>query len=132
MEPIRAVLGENIVGTLATINEDGSPWATPLHIFADDEAVYWFSQATHQHSRNIERDARVSVSLWSRSEGTKGVYISGSATKLSDKESLEIAHKLAAKDGKILPVFENTSSYRLEIGQINRGKSSEKRWYFYT
>lgn len=129
---IRVILAENLIGTLATLNDDGSPWATPLHVFADDKAVYWFSKDTHQHSRNIEGDARVSLSLWSRAEGTKGVYISGNAVKLDDAETAKILHDLAAKDGKIPPVFENTSAYRLQIGQINSSKSSEKRWYFYT
>jgi len=64
MEEIKAILSDNLIGTLATLNEDGSPWATPLHVFADDEALYWFSKDTHQHSLNIERDPRVAVTVW--------------------------------------------------------------------
>ncbi len=132
MENIKAILGENLIGTLATLNEDGSPWATPVHIFADDEALYWFSKDEQQHSLNIRNDARVSVALWSQVEGTKGAYISGRATKL-DAEKLPAALDIVVSAvGKIPPVFENTSAYRLPIGQINGSKSSEKRWYFYT
>ena len=132
MEEVKAILSANIIGTLATINEDGSPWATPLHIFTDDEALYWFSADTHQHSQNIERDGLVSLALFSKDDGSKGAYISGVATKLDIAETAEAQHIVIDLFGKIPPVFENTSGYRLPLGEINRGKSSEKRWYFYT
>lgn len=132
MESIKTILAGNIIGTLATLNEDGSPWATPLHIFADDEALYWFSAETHQHSQNIERDGRASVALFSKEEGTKGAYISGVATKLNDAETTKAQQIVIDLFGKIPPVFENTSGYRLPIGEINSSKSSENRWYFYT
>jgi len=132
MEDIKTILSDNLIGTVATLNEDGSPWATPVHIFADDEALYWFSKDQHQHSRNIERDPRVSVALWSQSGGTKGAYISGAATKLSADALPEALEVVVSAVGKVPPVFENTSGYRLPIGQGNTSKSSENRWYFYT
>lgn len=132
MEHIKVILGQNLIGTLATLNEDGSPWATPVHIFADDDAVYWFSKDEQQHSVNISRDERVSVALWSQTEGTKDAYISGRATKLSADELPAALDIVVSAVGKIPPVFENTSAYRLPIGQVNTGKSSENRWYFYT
>lgn len=132
MENIKTVLTENLIGTLATLNEDGSPWATPLHIFADDKALYWFSAETHQHSQNIERDGRASIALFSKEDGTKGAYISGTATKLDAAQTAEAQQIVIDLFGKIPAVFENTSGYRLPIGEINSSKSSEKRWYFYT
>ena len=132
MEAIKKILDENLIGTLATLNEDGSPWATPVHIFADDEALYWFSKDEQQHSINISNDPRVSVALWSQTEGTKGAYISGIATKLEADETPAALDIVVSTVGKIPPVFENTSAYRLPIGQINSSKSSENRWYFYT
>lgn len=132
MNEINTILEGNIIGTLATINIDGSPWATPLHVFADDTAVYWFSKDTHQHSTNIANDPRVSVAIWSKNDATKGGYISGEATKLSAEETPAILDIVVSTVGKIPPVFENTSAYRLPIGQINSDKSSENRWYFYT
>lgn len=53
---VRLLFEENILGTLATVNDDGSPWSTPLHIVTDGEAVYWFSKETAVHSQNITRD----------------------------------------------------------------------------
>lgn len=132
MEPINEILAENMVGTLATLNEDGSPWATPVHIIQHDGYVYWFSKDTHQHSENIVRDPRVSVALWSKNEGTKGVYINGTAERLEGEKAAEAFAMVKEKFGSVPPVYENTSPYRMEIGTLNRGKSSEKRWYFYT
>ena len=132
MENIKTILAENIVGTLATIDADGSPWATALHIFTDDEALYWFSADTHQHSQNIDRDGRVSVALFSKEDGSKGAYISGVATKLNEAETTKAQQIVIDLFGKIPPVFENTSGYRLPLGENNSSKSSENRWYFYT
>lgn len=132
MEAIKKILDQNLIGTLATLNSDGSPWATPVHIFADEDALYWFSKDEQQHSVNIAHDPRVSVALWSQNEGSKGAYISGTATKLSADETPSALDIVVSTVGKIPPVFENTSAYRLRIGQINSSKSSENRWYFYT
>lgn len=133
-EEARAILNENLVGAIATINEDGSPWISPVHIFSDDDAVYWFSDEQRQHSQNVARDTRVSLTLFSpdASRGPKGVYINGRVQKL-DVEATTIAKKLIeAKIGKIIPVFEKATAYRLPIGQYNSGKSSGNCWYFYT
>ncbi len=132
MENIKEILKANLVGTLATINKDGSPWATPVHIFAHDNFVYWFSKDTHRHSQNIIRDSRVSVSLWSNNNGTKGAYVTGSAVKLDAAETQKALEIVIATVGMVPPVFENTSGYRVEIGPLNTSKSSENRWYFYT
>lgn len=132
MEDIKQILTENIIGTLATLNEDGSPWATSLHVFADNEAVYWFSQPDHQHSLNIERDSRVSVALWSKQDGMAGAYISGTATKLDAAETEKALEIVVATIGVIPPVFAGTSAFRVPIGPLNSSKSGDKRWYFYT
>ena len=132
MEEIKQILAVNLIGTLATLNEDGSPWATPLHIFADDEALYWFSQPDHQHSVNVERDGRVSVALWSKQDGMAGAYISGIATKLSAAETEKALEIVVATIGAVPPVFAGTSAFRLPVGSLNPSKSGDKRWYFYT
>ena len=134
MEDAKQILAENLIGSIATINEDGSPWVSPVHIVADDEAVYWFSKDTAQHSLNVARDPRVSLTLFSTdlSKGPKGVYINGAATKLGVDETTEVRTLLEAKIGCLQPNFLEATGYRLKIGEFNRGKSTGNCWYFYT
>lgn len=132
MKDVKAILAHNIVGTVASINEDGSPWATPVHVFADDDALYWFSKDTHQHSINVDRDSRVSLALWARTEGTVGAYISGNVLKLSRQETDDALRIVVDTIGVIPPHFEGTFGYKLVLGAPDLSKSSENRWYFYT
>lgn len=133
-EAPRAILNENLVGAIATVNQDNSPWVSPVHIVSDETAVYWFSKETAQHSLNLERDRQVSLSLFSvdLSRGPKGVYINGSASKLGVNETTEAKKLLEAKIGFIPPNFVEATGYKLEIGEINRGKSTGNCWYFYS
>lgn len=130
----REILNSNLFGTVATVNEDGSPWNSPIHVFSDEQAVYWFSSEERQHSLNVARDPRVSLTLFSTdlSQGPKGVYINGPATKLDVDATTEAKKLIEAKIGKVPPVFETAAAYRLPIGQINSGKSVGNCWYFYS
>lgn len=130
----RTILSENILGTVATINEDGSPWSTPVHVFSDDEAVYWFSCGDKQHSLNIERDPRVSLTLFSPdlSRGSKGIYINGIVAKLDDESTTSAKQLIFAKTSKIPPYFERAVGYKLTIGLLNSSKSTSNCWYFYS
>jgi len=133
-DDIRTILAENILGTIATTNEDGSPWASPVHVFSDDEAVYWFSLEDKLHSLNIERDPRVSLTLFSPdlSRGPKGIYVNGRATKLDDESTTAAKQLMIAKIGSIPPHFEHATGYRLEMGELNSSKSTGNCWYFYS
>lgn len=130
----RAILDETVLGTLATVNEDGSPWATPVHVFADEEAVYWFSNLDKQHSLNVTHEPRVSVAVFSpdESNGPKGVYFNGSVRVLGQAEVDYAKQLVQARLGKIPAVFENAAAYRLQIGALNSSKSAGNCWYFYS
>ncbi len=133
-EQARAVFDEHVIGAIATVNHDGSPWVTPLHMVADDEYVYWFSKETAVHSQNISRDSRVSLSLFSPddSSGRRGVYINGSATLLVDDDDQHAREVLTARTGVPLEVFANDTAYRLPLGQFDKEKSTGRCWYFYS
>ena len=130
----RTILNDNLVGAIATKNEDGTPWVSPVHIVNDDEAVYWFSKEAAQHSLNVARDPHVSLTLFSSdlSKGPKGVYINGRVAKLDVDATTEAKKLLEAKIGFIPPNFVETTAYRLEVGALNRGKSTGNCWYFYS
>ena len=133
-ENVRQILSDNIIGSLATVNEDGSPWVTPIHVFSDDEAVYWFSAETPQHSQNIVRNGQASVALFSPdlTGGPKGVYVNGAATVLDVEDTTNAKKLIEAKIGKIPQNFVEATAYRLAFGAVNSSKSSGNCWYFYS
>lgn len=128
------ILRDNILGAVATVNEDGAPWVVPVHTFYDDEALYWFSHDTTAHSQNIQRHPRVSVTVWSPDEsaGVKGVYINGEATKLDAEKTEAAAQLVIDRIGKLPKVFEGASAYKLPFGRLDEAKSRGECWYFYT
>lgn len=134
IEEVKTIFDNNLVGSIATINQDGSPWVTPVHIVTDDEAVYWFSDEDKQHSVNINRDHHVSLALFSPdlSSGPKGVYVNGEAEKLDVDATTEAKKILEAKIGFLPKNFIKTTAYKLKIGELNRGKTTGNCWYFYT
>lgn len=134
MNEVKEIFADNLVGSIATLKEDGSPWVTPVHLFADDKAVYWFSLESRQHSINVARDPRVSATLFSldMSHGPKAVYVSGVAEVLGVDDTTKAKSLIEAKMGKIPGPFQEMTAYRLPFGELNRGKSTGNCWYFYT
>lgn len=130
----RKILDENVLGVLATVNEDGSPWATPLHFAHDGEALYWFSANERVHSINIVRDGRANVALFSpdTSGGLKGVYVSGRAEVLAEEERSRAHDLFVSRLGSVPPSFASWNTYRLPIGTLDEQKSTGGCWYFYS
>lgn len=133
-EQVKAIFQENHLGVLATLNEDGSPRATPIHLVSDNQFVYWFSSEQTVHSENIVRDSRASIALFSpdTSKGPEGVYLHGKVEQLDDNERQEARDIFVGRLGSMPPVFENWSAYRLSIGTLDEQKSTGSCWYFYS
>ena len=58
------LLEKSIYCVISTINEDGSPWASPVHFAFDESNIYWLSAENAQHSQNIARDNRVFITVF--------------------------------------------------------------------
>lgn len=134
IEQAQVVFDDTVLGVIATVNEDGSPWATPVHVATDGEYAYWFSHETTIHSKNVARDSRVSLSLFSpdESKGPKGVYVNGRAEKLAGEQVDTARQVFTNRIGTLPPVFATASAYRLPLGQFNDEKSTGNCWYFYS
>lgn len=128
----RAIFAENILASVATVNEDGSPWSTALHVAADELAVYWLSLPSAVHSQNIRRDGRVSLTIFSpdESHGPKGVYINGVAKELNDADRIDAYDVIEQRFGTVPQALETATAYRLPIGTLDTGKSKGMCWYF--
>ena len=133
-EKVKAIFDESMLATLATVSEDGSPWATPVHVVTDGAAVYWFSSEEADHSRNIARTGKVSAALFSRdfSNGLKGVYMRGTARIVPEDERNTIVSLYGERAGFFQRAFSEMAVYRLELGQLDEKKSTGNCWYFYS
>ena len=134
MNQVNELFAENILATLATVNADGTPWSTPLHVASDGEYVYWFSKESTVHSQNITRDPRVSLTLFSpdESRGPKGVYVNGQVELLRADSEQAAREIIGMRLGGFPPAFAAAKAYRLPIGAYNAEKSTGNCWYFYS
>ena len=134
MKQVNELFAENILATLATVNADGTPWGTPLHVATDGQYVYWFSKESTVHSQNITRNPRVSLTLFSpdESRGPKGVYVNGQVELLRADSEQAAREIIGTRLGGFPPAFAAAKAYRLPIGVYNAEKSTGNCWYFYS
>lgn len=89
-DPLRFVtenLARHAYAVISTINEDGSPWAVCVAVNVSPQLeIVWLSRTDTLHSRNIERDERVSICIYSKSEetGDFGFYARAKAHAVDD------------------------------------------------
>ena len=83
----RAVIDGCAYMTLATADERGTPWATPVWFAHEDHRRFlWVSDPAARHSRNLAARADVSVAIFDSHApiGTgQGVYLAGTAQQLA-------------------------------------------------
>ena len=62
-EKSRALIARPVLASLATLNPDGSPQITPLWVDLDGDDVIFNTAQGRKKARNLERDARVAVTV---------------------------------------------------------------------
>ncbi len=99
-EKIDNLLLSTSIGSLATLNNDGSPYVIPVHFLYYNEAIYIHGLPKGQKVDNIGADSRVSMTVYEMESllldpneepcetNTKyeSVIVSGKATLVDDKE----------------------------------------------
>ena len=114
-QQIAAILGVATDLAIATVRSDGWPQVTTVSFVADGTRIYFGSWSKSQKVQNIERDARVSISVtppytdWS---SIRGLSMSGHAMRVTDSAEL----------GR---VFELMVSKFPQIGQFLKGDDVE-------
>ena len=82
---------------LATVSAEGSPRATSLYFYADDELrLYWLSSADSVHSRNIERVGGVAAAIHASAtdwRNLRGVQIEGVASVAAHREDCLLKYR---------------------------------------
>lgn len=108
--------------TLATINEDGSPRATPLLADYAGGRINWRSSEEAVHSRNIARDPRVYISAWHEDDEEnefKAVYVASHAVNNGNTKVVTSEYR-----------GDTTTEYYAAVGELDEAESLPNRYYF--
>jgi general stress protein 26 len=96
---IKSTIQSNNYMTLASVDTDNIPLATPV-FFANDEnymEFYWISSTTSNHSQNIHHNSTVSIVIFDSTvkhgDGF-GVYMLGSVNTVLDEEEIKTIDEL--------------------------------------
>lgn len=84
--------------TLATVTPEGLPWNSPVkHEYDDELNIYWFSDKSNQHSKNVRSNGKVFIVIYDSTvpEGEgEGVYIQAHVTELTDPEEISAVRRI--------------------------------------
>jgi nitroimidazol reductase NimA-like FMN-containing flavoprotein (pyridoxamine 5'-phosphate oxidase superfamily) len=103
----RSIVDTNRFMTLATADESGLPWASPVwYAPADYRELYWVSSPEARHSRNLAQRPQLAIVIFDSHEpgGWKALYMSAVAEELADvDEGVEVFSRRSLEQG--LPVW---------------------------
>ena len=104
----RRVLDSNAYMTVATVDESGRPWVTPVYFgFERRDQLFWVSSPDAEHSRNIAARPDVSIVVFDSS-----VPIGGAEAVYMRAEAEEIAEPTAEQcESAFRPRFEGLKSF---------------------
>ncbi|WP_405879060.1 PPOX class F420-dependent oxidoreductase [Streptomyces sp. NBC_01136] len=118
-ESVRALLdGKNFAG-VATLGPDGAPHNSVVWIKREGDTVLFSSTAGRQKVRNLERDPRISLSVFDLANPYASVEIRGTAEILPDEHKrlpYELSHKYLGID----PPEEKDDEIRVIIRVVPR------------
>jgi nitroimidazol reductase NimA-like FMN-containing flavoprotein (pyridoxamine 5'-phosphate oxidase superfamily) len=99
----RAVLDRNRYLTLATADEDGRPWSSPVWFASEDHRTFWWvSRPDAVHSRNIAARPGVAAVVFDSTVApytAQAVYLRATAAQVDDREGIEVFSRAAVDDG---------------------------------
>jgi uncharacterized protein YhbP (UPF0306 family) len=127
-ERVLAYLAAHNTVSLATVGEDGQPWAATVFYVNVGTDLYFLSEPKTRHSQNILATSRVAATInedyrdWQQ---IKGIQLEGQAAEVSGK--LELARALQAYLGKYPFVRQFLSPGSLLQGVQIAGKSFDIR-----
>ena len=90
-EHAREILAANDYMTLATADEHGTPWASPVYFAANDDAteLYWVSYPDARHSRNLAQRPQTGIVVFDSTVAPstgQAVYMEAVAHQVPDGE----------------------------------------------
>lgn len=113
-ETVRELLDGKNFATVATLGPGGAPQSSVVWIKRDGGTVLFSTTANRQKARNIERDGRVSVSVFDLANPYSSAEIRGTAELLPD-EGKRLPYELSHKYLGIDPPAEKDDEVRLIV-----------------
>jgi uncharacterized protein YhbP (UPF0306 family) len=84
-------IGRHKQFALATVDEQGKPWAVCLNLAYDEKFnIIWKSLKTTEHSKHVSANPDVAICIFSETEGVGdfGLYLKAKAREVTDDEEL--------------------------------------------
>ena len=104
-EKAKKIITNNLYMTLATADESGKPWSSPVFFAHDAEYnLYWVSYTEATHSKNIRARKELGIVIFDSTapEGEgDGVYFDAEAYELNDITQINHAMKFLGKKVKL-------------------------------
>ena len=101
-EKARKLIGRPVLASLATVNPDGSPQATPLWVDLDGDDVRFNTAQHRKKARNLTRNGRVAVTVIDPDDPYNVVAFEGTVvdvtTEGADDHIDSLAHKYLGVD----------------------------------
>jgi uncharacterized protein YhbP (UPF0306 family) len=105
-ELARGIIDANLYMTLATADQDGRPWASPVYYAVDTYREFlWVSDPGTKHSRNLVVRPRIAIVIFDSTQPIntgRGVYMPAHAEPVPDPEidrALEIFSARSVEHG---------------------------------
>ncbi len=108
--PVQRFLAEKVIAHLSTLMRDGSPQVTPLWVETDGENLLINTAAGRLKAKNMQRDARVALSIMGLSNPNRALYVRGLVKEITERGANEQIARLAAK-------YTGAAAYRLRPGE---------------
>jgi uncharacterized protein YhbP (UPF0306 family) len=87
----RQIVDSNLYMTLATADEDGRPWPTPVYFAVDGYSdFYWVSGPDARHSLNLEARPELAIAIFDSSVpigGAAAVYLEATARRVEGADA---------------------------------------------
>src|SRR3954447_25549929 len=125
-EEARTLVAATNVATLATLSEDGSPWASLVTFAAlTDGAPVLFVSTLAEHGRNLARDGRASVVVAQPSPSgdplaAGRVTLAGTARRPegADADAARAAYLTGVDEADLFIAFSDFSLYVLDVERV--------------
>ena len=120
------LLEETPAFTLATLDPDGAPRATPLFFAVDGLSLVFLSDPNSRHCRNLQADPRCGAALYPTVadwRALRGLQMRGQAHSLSEAEAPHALHLYLQRFPfaiELAQAVDAATAYRFQPGWVRR------------